>query len=351
LPRRRVKKSVIWRKSWKEIDANGRRERRSSVQATEVEVVDSVAEGMMTVSEVVKAEGRVRGALVAGGSASVTVRMRGVREAIDDVTTIDVVTMIGVAEIVIVTKMAVPGVMVVSRLLQDVARLIGVVMIVVMIVVVKIVVHQIVVVTCDVELIVIVAHLTLEIVAVGRLTEIVADRLRMEAAGDLVVDRIAALLIVDLAVAETIGLVIVVLVDETSQEDQLMMVGAVVVVSVGMVTAMMTAVVIVVASAAIEIVIAVTVIVVTVIAAASVEIETIVEAMTEVRGVVMMSHADRHLDEAIMGPLTVQIHQPTTTAPSRLKMRAGPRSSVKASIRRSANFCISIVSPLDDLYL
>merc|ERR1719474_1799033 len=114
LPRRRVKKSVIWRKSWKEIDANGRRERRSSVQATEVEVVDSAAEGMMTVS---KAEGRVRGALVAGGSASVTVRMRGVREVIDDVTTIDVVTMIGVAEIV--TKMAAPGVMVVARLLQD----------------------------------------------------------------------------------------------------------------------------------------------------------------------------------------------------------------------------------------
>merc|ERR1711994_79515 len=96
--------------------------------------------------------------------------------------------------------------------------------------------------------------------------------------------------------------------------------------------------------------IVVTGIVVTVIAAASVEIETIVEAMTEVHGVVMMSHADRHLDEAMMDPLTVQIHQPTTTAPSRLKMRAGPRSSVKASIRRSANFCISIVSPLDDLY-
>merc|ERR1711872_574201 len=188
----------------------------------------------------------------------------------------------------------------------------------------------------DVELIVIVAHLTLEIVAVDRLTEIVADRPRMEAAGDLVVDRIAALLIVallivDSAVAETIGLVIVVLVDETSQEDQLRMVGAVevVVVSVGMVTATMTAVVIV---------------------AASVEIETIVEAMTEARGVVMMSHAAHHLEEAMMDPLTVQIHQPTTTAPSRLKMRAGPRSSVKASIRRSANFCLLIVFPLDDFY-
>ena len=210
--------------------------------------MDSAAEGMMTVSEAEKAEGRVRGALVAGGSASVTARTRGVREAIDDMTTIDVVTMIGVAEIV--TKMAAPGVMVVVRLLQDVALLIGVVMIVV---------HQTVVVRCDVELIVIVAHLTLEIVAVDRLTEIVADRPRMEAAGDLVVDRIAALLIVDSAVAETIGLVIVVLVDETSQEDQLRMVGAVevVVVSVGMVTATMTAVVIVVASAAIEIAIAV----------------------------------------------------------------------------------------------